>query len=304
MTRSGVVFAVCLLLAFSLLFLNKLSRKYIGEISAKIQYVHLPAGKVPTSPLPDKLKLYVETTGFKLLWSRMLKPAGVQINLSALKSNYIVTSALQSEIASQLSAGYRLIEITPDTLFFNFSRGNKKKVPVVADILISFKKQYDFMEPMLVKPDSVTVSGPESIVAGIQSWKTEKLVFENLDKSLQNEAALVAPSNPAVVIEPKKVRYTISVERYTEKTLEAEIEKANVPDGKTVNIYPNKVKLIFRVGLSNYEHVGTETFKAVADFAGVDLKRGKYVSVEIKRAPSYIRNLDYSPKSVEYIIIE
>ncbi len=302
MTRNGAIFGVCLLLALVLLFLNKLSRKYIGEVKARIHYIHLPAGKVSTTPLPRELDLYVETTGFKLLWSKLLKPVDVEINLSALKESFAVTSEMRSSIASQLSAGYSLIEIMPDTLHFTFEKGISKKVPLVADILISFRKQFDFMEPMLVKPDSVKISGPENMLDSIKSWKTERLVFEQLDKSAQDDIALVSPKNPILIVEPKKARYTIPVEEYTEKTLEVEIQKANVPGGKDVNIYPNKAKLIFRVGLSNYEHVSAETFKVVADFSGADLNKGNYVSVKIERVPSYIKSLDYTPKSVEYIL--
>ena len=79
-----------------------------------------------------------------------------------------------------------------------------------------------------------------------------------------------------------------------------------INEGKSVNweinIYPNKAKVIFRVGLSNYEHVSSEAFRVVADFAGVDMNRSKYVPVRIELAPSFIKNLDYSPKSVEYIV--
>jgi len=302
MTRNGAVFAVCLILALALLFLNKLSRKYIGEIRTTIHYTNMPEGKTPTTPLPADIKLFIETSGFKLVWAKLMKPREVQINLSSLKTNYMPTSELQPVVASQLSADYKLIDIQPDTLFFNFDTSVEKKVPVIPDILISFKKQYDFMEPMIIQPDSITVRGPQNAVDTIGSWKTERLLLENLDKSRQDELPLLAPASSSILIEPKKIKYIIPVEEYTEKTMEIGIERQGVPGSRQVNIYPNKAKVIFRVGLSNYEHVSPETFKVVADFTGVDLKRGKYVPVKIERAPPYIKNLDYSPKSVEYII--
>src|ERR1051325_9180207 len=195
MTRNGAVFGFCLLLAFMLLLLNKLSRKYISPVKARIQYVHLPEGRVPTTPLPNKLQLFIETTGFKLVWTKLRKPAEVEINLADVKTDYVVTADLKSVIASQLSTGYNLIEIIPDTLYFNFAKGIKKKVPVTPDILISFKKQHDFMDPMLIKPDSVLLSGPENILDTIKGWRTERIMFDNLDHSVQDDLALVPPSS-------------------------------------------------------------------------------------------------------------
>ncbi len=302
MTRSGAVFAVCLLLATLLLFLNKLSRTYIGDINAKIQYTNLPEDKVPSEPLPSEITLYIETTGFKLFWSKIRKPVRVQVDLSSLQADYLPTADLLSVIASQLSSDYELVDIIPDTLDFKFDKGITKQVPVIADILISFKKQYDFMEPLHITPQYVMVNGPENILDTITSWKTERRLFENLDRLQQGEIALLAPASPTIALQPKKIRYTIAVEEYTEKTLDIEIEKMNVPPNRQINMFPNKVSVVFRVGLSNYEQVSAETFSAVADFYGVDMNRSKYVPVKIELAPSYIKNLDYSPKSVEYII--
>ncbi|MDZ4846309.1 MAG: hypothetical protein SH857_12250 [Chitinophagales bacterium] len=303
MTRESVVFLFCLLLAVTLLLLNKLSRKYIGDMKAQVSYVNYPTGKIPASPLPEELKLYVETTGYKLMWAKLLNDTKVQVDLSnVVRTNYALTADFKPDISRQLSAGYRLIEIIPDTLFLHFEKSLTKKIPVVADILISFKKQFDFKEPMLVNPDSVIVNGPENIVSPMKSWFTERLTFENLDKSLQNEVGLIKPSHPTVTVTPMKARYTIAVEEYTEKTLEVEIQKINLPQAKEVSIYPKKVKVVCRVGLSNYESVKPENFIITADFANVDFKKSKYIKLEMKTHPSHVKNLDYSPKSVEYIL--
>lgn len=303
MTRESVVFFFCLLLSVFLLLLNKLSRKYIGDIKAHVSYTHYPQGKIPASPLPEELKLYVETTGYKLMWARMRQNAQVQVDLSnVVKTNYALTADFSSDISRQLSTGFRLIQIIPDTLFLQFENSLTKKLPVAPDILISFKKQFDFKEPLLLKPDSVLVTGPENVVAAMKNWRTERVTFENLDQSVQNDIALMPPAHPMVSVTPVKARYTITVEEYTEKTLDVEIQKINMPQMKEINIYPKKVKVVCRVGLSNYESVKPENFIVTADFAHVDLKKSKYIELMMKTQPSYVKNLDYSPKSVEYIL--
>lgn len=303
MTRESVVFFFCLLLALFLLFLNKLSKKYPSDIRVQVSYVNYPAGKIPDAPLPEELKLDVRASGYNLLWTKLLQPAKVRVDLSQnVRANYAVTSEFMPQIAKQLPADYQLADITPDTIFLKFENNLMKKVPVVADILISFKKQFDFKEPILVSPDSVTISGPENVVAPVKNWFTERLIFENLDRNSSDKIQLVKPEHPMLTLSDEATTYTIAVEEYTEKTLEVEIQKINHPQAKEINIYPKKVKVVCRVGLSNYESVKPDNFIVVADFTHVDFKKNKYIELEMKTQPSFVKNLDFSPRSVEYIL--
>ncbi len=303
MTRNSAVFAVCLLLAVFLLLINKFTRRFISDVNGQIAYTNLPEGKVSVGPLPTELKLYVETTGMKLLWLKMSKPLKVNIDLAqVVRSNFVLSEDLRPAVAGQLPGDYKLIEIFPDTMFFQFDKSKTKMVRVVPNILISFKRQFDFTEPMLIKPDSVMITGPEHVVDTIEGWRTEKVVFETLDRSVQDELQLVRPPIEAIKLKPEKVRYTIAVEEYTEKALEIEISLVNVPKGKEISIYPKKIDAVFKIGLSNYEKVDASSFIAQADFTGVELGKSKYVIVNVTKYPSYIRSLDYSPKSVEYIV--
>ncbi len=302
-TRNTVVFGLCFLLAVILLLLNKLSKNYESQLEANINYVNYPAHKVPVKPLPAALKLNVETTGFKLVWAKIGKPIEVKMDLSKIPfAHYALTNDMKISIASQLSNGFKLNEIYPDTLYFDFDNSRSKKVPVVPDILISFKKQFDFTEQMVIKPDSVLITGPENVVDNIESWKTAFIEFSELDKSEEGEVALMSAEIPSLKLQPEKIRYTIAVEEYTEKAFDLDVEIVNVPGKKSVTVYPKKIRVVFRVGLSNYEMVDETSFRAVADFTGMDFGKSKYVLVKIEEFPPYIKNMDYSPKSLEYII--
>lgn len=303
MKQDSAVFAVCLILALGLLLLEKLSRIYIHDIHAKVAYVNPPEGKIPNVPLPETIRVFVKTTGFKLVWAKWRKPVGIVVDMSGVsEDNTLQPADLRSGVAKQFPSDFEVIQTVPDKLVFGFDRSLRKKVPVSPDIQIEFKKQYDFMEPMLIKPDSIEIYGPENIVSEIKKWKTQNLQFSQLDKTVKGELALAEPDIKSVSISKSKIEYLISVEEYTEKTLEAEIEKVNAKAGKDVQIYPKNARLVFRVGLSNYELADEKMFRVTADFSGVDMRKGKYVPVTVEKSPAFIKNLDYSPKSVEFIV--
>ncbi|GIV33093.1 MAG: hypothetical protein KatS3mg031_0628 [Chitinophagales bacterium] len=303
MTRNGVIFLFCLLIALALLLVNKLSRNYTSAIPAKVSYRNFPENKVAVAPLPTELKLLVETTGMKLLWLKVSRPVKVTIDLSRLtQADFLVAEDLRPSIVSQLPADYKLVSIQPDTLFFSLDNSQTKRVRIISDILISFRKQYDFAEPLVIQPESVKITGPANSLDTIHAWKTEKLFLNDLNRSVEGELPLQRPSIEAIVLEPDRVRYVIVVEEYTEKTLELPIRPINVPKGTEVTIFPRNVRVVFKVGLNNYEKAIPELFTAEVDLAGIEWTKTKYLLVNISRYPPFIKNLDYSPKSVEFIV--
>lgn len=295
---------ICIGIAACLSLLTKLSHTYMGEITATVHVANLPKEKVLAAPFEQHLKLTVKTTGFKLLM-HSLRNRETQLTLDFSdvdKATHILTNDFKPQIVNELSSDYNLVDIHPDTLRIHFVQKLTKKVPVRPNYEITFSKQFDYAEPMLIKPDSVTISGPDVIVRGINQWKTEKYVAKGLKKSVETFVPLKAPENETVSIQPKKVRFIIPVEEFTEGTAKIAINVINVPQGMEVSIYPKYVNAVFRVGLSNYTSVDESLFRAVVDFSKVDVGSTQYADVEIIQAPRYINNLSFTPKSVEYII--
>jgi len=303
-STNTIALIVCMGIATLLLLLTKLSNKYISDISASVTYVNLPDEKIVAEPLPSRLKLLVESTGFRLLVAKLRgQIVNISIDLDLYKNtDFILSNKLKPQVSNLLTTNYKLLDITPDTLNFHFDVKFSKTIPIIPEHVITFEQQYDYIEPILINPDSVTISGPREIVDPIRAWKTEPLILENLNKSVEMMVNLVSPKLNILQLSPTEVEYVIPIEKYTEQQLEIDITIINVPADAEITIYPNRVKLTFRVGLSNYEKITEEKFRAVADFSGVDPDINQYIDVMINKYPTYIKSLIYSPNSVEYII--
>ncbi len=69
-----------------------------------------------------------------------------------------------------------------------------------------------------------------------------------------------------------------------------------------MTIYPKKVKVTCLVSLNDFEKVKADLFEAVADFSNIDMNEDKLVSISLKRQPSFVKNINWSPKRAEFII--
>ena len=62
------------------------------------------------------------------------------------------------------------------------------------------------------------------------------------------------------------------------------------------------MKVSCQVGLSAYETLNEHLFRAVVDYAEAGTMLGSKLQVNLVRVPEYIQALNYTPKSVEYIL--
>lgn len=291
-------------IAVLLWLLTKLSNEYTGNISAEIEYINLPDNLVPTKPLQKNVILLVEATGFRLLGKNLFGGVEKVVLNYELYNNeeFIPSNDYQADLINNLDNTFIVRDVKPDTIYFSFEEKMTVKVPVILNSNFTFASQHDLMEPVIFEPDSVTVSGPFSIVDSIFNWPTAPLEFLELKESRQGEVGMMEPLDFAVEIVPEQVRYTVPVEKYTELSTKVDVTTLNIPDSLDIIIYPKSVDVTFRVGISNYEVVQPDDFEATVDFAGLDLFNNQYVDIELTRAPPYIKNINITPKQVEYII--
>ena len=71
----------------------------------------------------------------------------------------------------------RLINVSPDKLYFKYDTNLVKKVPVILKADINFKPGYDMFNKYKLEPDSINVIGPKVLVSKIKNVETENSCF-------------------------------------------------------------------------------------------------------------------------------
>ncbi len=309
MNRRVLVYFFFLLLSVLFWFLTAMNKDYPTTISYPVRYIKFPEKKVLVNDIPDRLELSVNAGGYTLLKYKLrsyIDPIIFDVEtfspnrvLSDPSTMYIKTNSAREDITTQL-ADIEIVSISPDTLFFQFADKMSKKVPVEPDFEISFEKQYMQVGPYLVEPDSVTISGPEVIIDTIKVVSTEPVIMSDVNRSFDMELKM-QPQNK-VEFDPLEVWIQVPVEKFTEASLKVQIEVINMPDSLLLRPFPPAVTVNCQIGLSAYETLNEHLFRAVIDYAEVGNMLGNKLQVQIIKMPVYIKSVNFTPKSVEYIV--
>jgi hypothetical protein len=291
-------------------YLNKLSSEYTTDLSFPLRIVNQPKGKIIVGDPPKEISLKVNAFGYYLLRYKIgssLMPITVDLSQAYLlpynnsdSQFFLLTSRLRRSISSQLSGEFQLEAIMPDTLFFEFTTLVEKKVRVVPNLNITFERQYMQSGPVIALPDSITISGPKSLIDTISEIYTLPVKQDRLVSTFETSATL--PSIKQVAFSHRKVEVTLPVEKFTEASITVPVEVNNQPENTDVKLIPSSVVLKCNVVLSQYSNLNSRYFTAQVDYFAIDMNMAKRLRVTITRKPDFIQKYDFEPKYIEYII--
>ncbi|MBN2681353.1 MAG: hypothetical protein JXR58_02485 [Bacteroidales bacterium] len=287
-----------------------MTENYSDTISFPVEYTNLPKNQVLIGELPKILDIKIKAKGFKLLNYR-LNPPNVPVVfdvgsyvLNKLEDDnsgrfYILTSTALEKIQRQLSNDITIVDIKPDTLFFQLSSLSSKKVPVYADLNLELKPQFMLFGDIICKPDSVVVKGPDILLEKLESYPTENYTFRNLSETKTKSINLA--QKDGFHLSQQKVKVTVPVEEFAEKSLEIPISTKNVPDSLRLKTSPSLVKVKFTLPFSMFEKILPTDFAAEVDYKYID-ESTKNLKVKLAKYPHEIHTISFSPRKVDFII--
>lgn len=306
--RRIIVFALCLLIATSLWFLNALGKDYSETLTYPVKYVNPPQNLFLGNTPPSKIELNVQAHGFTLLRQKLaFSFAPLIFDLSSMMQNNpgagsninVSTADLIRRIENQVSKEISVTDISPRIITLVFDSLETKTVPVTARVNYDFKSQYNQKGAMVTEPDVIQISGPAGVIDTISFLQTEAKTFHNLDISLTQALRVNHP--PEISIEPQSVTLHIPVERFTEKELTLPIEIRNKPEQANIKLFPPQIKVAAMVGLGEYENLSPSGFRAMVDYDQIAAGQSSLdIVVEVKSEFVYL--LKTTPSSVEYLI--
>ena len=304
------IFSFFIVVATILWYLNKLGNEYTADLSFPLRIVNQPKGKIIVGEPPKEISLKVNAFGYFLLRYKIgssLMPITIDLSQVILQSYnnsdsrfFLLTSRLRRSISSELSSDFQLEAIMPDTLFFEFTTLVEKKVKVLPKLSISLERQYMQSGPVIAFPDSVTISGPKSLIDTIADIFTLPIKQDRLVSTFETEGVL--PTIKQVAFSHRKVKITVPIEKFTEASITIPVEVKNKPEDIDIKLIPGSVVLKCNVVLSQYSNLNSRYFTAQVDYFAIDMNMAKRIRVTISRKPDFIQKYDFEPKYIEYII--
>ena len=234
------VFVLFFIISLTILILSKLSQNYQGTLVFKVKPTNIKETQVILNDSSNQLNITLDTYGFKWLRYAVSKPI-VEVDLESdviLKDSILIWTEKKgfSNISKQFGKDIKVININPDSLVFRYDINQVKKVPVKADLDVSFLQGFNTLDSIKVTPDSIKLIGPASLLKKINFIKTKHKTFSDLKANVDKPIQLVVDSiSDEVKVESNMVQFHLEVSKFTEGVVTLPVTIVNVPEGIKIN---------------------------------------------------------------------
>jgi YbbR domain-containing protein len=302
--RRVLTLLACLFLAIAAWLFMALNNKYNYIAKTVIVFKNKPAKRAFYPLQTDTLDLEVEGTGWQLVFARLrISPPSISVNLSQLNArNFVVLSDQLYNINKQVGSAQKVISVKPDTLYFDFTKQIIKKVNIKLVSQLAFHKQYGLASEVILNPKSVTVAGPQEELSKIVAWPTDTLKINNLQNSTTARIGLQHSIHKNVSIYPSSTEVKLSVDEFTEKTVEVPLKILNNRNYNSIKLYPKKVKVTFLVALGSYAQVDANFITATIDVDEWKNLNHRQFAVKITEFPDYCKLISVSPSKIDFVV--
>lgn len=299
------VFLLFLFLSILFWSLIKLSKEYIAEVEFDLVYSDVPNNKLIQNEPDKKVTLTLRTVGFKLLnYGFKRKSLDYSLREIVRKNGSLYFSETRSNtnfLQAQLSAETVVLNIQPDTLFFDLGVKKTKKVRLVSQVDFQFKTGFNFVKPFVMNVNEINISGPEKVIDTIHEVYTEPFVLKDISESFEQNVKLISP-NRAVVLSSDEIILTGEVDKITDGSYTIPFEIINLPRNVIISTYPKEVKVVYQVALKDFNKIPENGFRVQCDYKQTEDNNLEYLIPKIIEKPEIIHDVKIVPNKIEFLI--
>ncbi|MBI5472019.1 MAG: YbbR-like domain-containing protein [Ignavibacteriae bacterium] len=287
------------LFAILIWFSVSMSEQYRMQISAPLIIQSLPHGTGISSPVPREVQLTFRDTGWRL--AKLAWKPGVSwtIDYPTLPRRGLTLRDFSEQLSATL--GVQPVSMSPESIYISLDALASKHVRVQPRFTADFRDGYGQVGETLVTPESVMVTGAESLLGHIAEWPTETQEFSQLRQPID----IVVPLNdslPALVFQPNQVRLQINVQQFAERRFaDIRVEFVSAPLNREILLSTPRVEIVVRGGIDQLARINRNSFRAVVDYRTILEDTSGFVQPELT-APSTVHIVKVVPDRLSYVI--
>jgi hypothetical protein len=304
--REFLIFLFFFALSGIFWLLMTLNGTYEREIKIPVRLVNIPKNVV-VSETVDTMSMTVKDKGWfiaALIYGDRIRPVNIDFSQYFQKKDGICIvspSDIQKQLLLLLSSSARVTSMKPEKLYFYYSFGESKKVPVRFSGKIVPVQTY-YLSKMVIQPDSVTVYASQDILDKIKYVSTENLHYENVSDTLSVRCKL--HKIRGAKISPQTIKILMFTDILTEEHIDVPIIGENMPEGKVLRTFPAKVTVKFVTGMSNFRRLRPEDFTVVVNYNELANHPSDKCTLYLRTMPHGISHARLEINNVDYLIEE
>ena len=305
--REFLTFFFFLVLSTIFWLMTALNETYEREVSVPAYLVNVPKNVVITSDMEDTVRVTVRDKGFALLayiYGEGVRP--ININFQSFvtrQSGYgvVPSQELMKMVNQRFSGASKVVQVKPDRLDFYYNYGLSRQVPVkMAGIVVPGKSFY--LARTRFWPETVTVYGSKQTLDSLRYVKTVPINITNFNDTVVKTVALEKIKGVKIV--PNIVRIGLYPDILTEETIEVPVTAVNMPEGKVLRSFPQRVTVNFIVGASMFRSISSDQFAVVVDYNELIEHPFDKCNIHLRQCPQGVRNARLQMTQVDYLIEE
>lgn len=295
----------CIGIAAVFWLLQKMSLEYRYIIKVEATYTHNQDSVMLMYPLPAELQLEITATGWQLFrYGLMFQLPQVSIDMNDYRNSRILSlNTLRTSFTEQLSNRFQVESVFPAQIELEWQAQQTRKVPVRLIEAVQIDPQYGLKGAIQLTPDSVTVSGPYGVVDTITYLYTDTLTLESVAESVSGTVAIRLNQLHNVRITPPAIDYMLTVEPYTEATLQLPVTAVGQLTPQ-IGLMQQTITLQFQLPVSDYGLLSDtsylQLFEAVALTDSI-VPGDSTLPVELRRQPNNIRKVMAQPDHIRFL---
>ncbi|WP_288179517.1 CdaR family protein [Leyella stercorea] len=305
--REFLTFFFFLVLSTIFWLMTALNETYEREIGVPAYLVNIPKNVVVTSDMEDTVRVTVRDKGFALLaytYGEGIRPINVNFQSAITRqSGYGVVSSqeLMKMINQRFSGSSKIVQVKPDRLDFHYNYGLSRQVSVKMSGHVVPGKSF-YLARTRFWPEKVTVYGSKQALDSLRFVKTVPINITNFNDTVLRTVALETIKGVKIV--PNTVRIGFYPDILTEENIEVPITAINMPEGKVLRTFPQRVTVNFIVGASMFRSISPEQFAVVVDYNEIIDHPSDKCSIHLRETPQGVRNARLKMTHVDYLIEE
>lgn len=277
-----------------------LSEDFFATVKVPIVLSNLPEGYSVNNVSDNEVTLSLQGKGWQLAQIYFGSSPDFKINTQRKTGKNKISIRKAVEQNNWLSKNLKVIDFSPQEITYSIERLKITKVRISPRMDIDFKSGYDITSSLVVIPDSVEISGPESLINRIDSVTTKNEKFVKVDENFSEIVEL--EHIPNVSFKFSICRVEFEVQRITDRTFEGvPVRIENLPGEYDLQLFPSNVSVSVKGGINILAGLSDSDIKVYVDFIHAFADTLGYIEPDVQ-LPASTTLLDIKPKRLNYII--
>ncbi|TVQ64618.1 MAG: hypothetical protein EA360_11820 [Balneolaceae bacterium] len=295
-----IAFGIALFFAICLWMIVNLNRDFNVVVEVPIQLSSLAEDISIVSDLPATASVNLIGEGWKLISIYTNPP---KLTLTAESGEVNLMDMIRNQVGA--FSDLNIIQVYPASMRVETERRVAKRVPVQSRVGISTRARFGLIAEPVIIPDSITITGAETLLDEITYWETAETTLSDISSSSRHRVQLKAAER-GIVSDSESVLVQLQVAEFTEAELRVPIRTRNLPGGSAVTYNPASITVRFDIPIDQYSDIQRiRLFQAFVDYTLLEEDDSGFIipEVELIEEGFNARLRSFQPPRVAYFRI-